>query len=211
MTRSAASRPFDADRDGFVLGEGAAVLVLEALEHAMARGATILAEVAGYGTTDDANHMVQPAPDGEGDARAMRLALDDAGLQPSDIGYMNAHGTSTQLNEKYETEAIKSGVRRAGLQVADKVDQVDDRASAGRGRGAGGGVLRPWRFGRQCLPPTINYETLDPDCDLDYIPNVARARVRSAIRDVRTMNNSMGFGGAQRFDDLQHVHTVSSD
>ena len=184
-----ASRPFDADRDGFVLGEGAAVLVLERLEHAEMRGATILAEVAGYAATDDANHMVQPAPDGEGVGRAMRLALADAGLTPGDIGYLNAHATSTRIGEKYETQAIKSvfGERAYQLPISST------KSMTGHLLGAAGSLeatfcINALRSG--CLPPTINYETIDPECDLNYIPNTAReAKVRAV------MNNSLGFGG----------------
>ena len=184
-----ASRPFDADRDGFVLGEGAAVLVLESLEHAEKRGATILAEVAGYAATDDANHMVQPAPEGEGVGRAMRLALADAGLTPADIGYLNAHATSTKIGEKYETQAIKSvfGDGAYSLPVSST------KSMTGHLLGAAGSLeatfcINALRTG--CLPPTINYETVDPDCDLDYIPNTARE-----VRLRAVMNNSLGFGG----------------
>jgi beta-ketoacyl-acyl-carrier-protein synthase II len=184
-----ASRPFDADRDGFVLGEGAAVLVLESLEHAEKRGATILAEVAGYAATDDANHMVQPAPEGEGVGRAMRLALADAGLTPEDIGYLNAHATSTKIGEKYETQAIKSvfGDGAYSLPVSST------KSMTGHLLGAAGSLeatfcINALRTG--CLPPTINYETVDPDCDLDYIPNTARE-----VRLRAVMNNSLGFGG----------------
>jgi 3-oxoacyl-[acyl-carrier-protein] synthase II len=184
-----ASRPFDADRDGFVLGEGAAVLVLESLEHAEKRGATILAEVAGYAATDDANHMVQPAPEGEGVGRAMRLALADAGLSPVDIGYLNAHATSTKIGEKYETQAIKSvfGDGAYSLPVSST------KSMTGHLLGAAGSLeatfcINALRTG--CLPPTINYETVDPDCDLDYIPNTARE-----VRLRAVMNNSLGFGG----------------
>jgi beta-ketoacyl-acyl-carrier-protein synthase II len=184
-----ASRPFDADRDGFVLGEGAAVLVLESLEHAERRGATILAEVAGYAATDDANHMVQPAPGGEGVGRAMRLALADAGLATSDIGYLNAHATSTKIGEKYETQAIKSvfGDRAYTLPVSST------KSMTGHLLGAAGALEAMFCINalrRGCLPPTINYETADPDCDLDYVPNSAREAEIHAV-----MNNSLGFGG----------------
>jgi 3-oxoacyl-[acyl-carrier-protein] synthase II len=183
-----ASRPFDADRDGFVLGEGAAVLVLEALEHAEARGATILAEVLGYGTTDDANHMVQPAPKGEGIARAMVLALADAGVRPDDIGYLNAHATSTKIGEKYETAAIKTVFGND-----TRLPVSSTKSMTGHLLGAAGALEATFCINalvHGCLPPTINYETVDPDCDLDYVPNVARAA------DVRyVMNNSLGFGG----------------
>jgi 3-oxoacyl-[acyl-carrier-protein] synthase II len=184
-----ASRPFDADRDGFVLGEGAAVLVLESLEHAERRWATTLAEVAGYAATDDANHMVQPALEGEGVGRAMRLALADAGLAMADIGYLNAHATSTKIGEKYETQAIKSVF--GDLAYALPVSST--KSMTGHLLGAAGSLeatfcINALRTG--CLPPTINYETVDPDCDLDYVPNTARELKVRAV-----MNNSLGFGG----------------
>jgi len=184
-----ASRPFDAGRDGFVLAEGAAVLILEEREHALGRGATILGEVLGYGMTDDANHMVQPAPGGEGAARAMGLALSDAGLTPADIGYINAHGTSTPLNEKLETMAIK----RAFGDCAASVPISSTKSMTGHLLGAAGSLeaviaLKALETG--ILPPTINQEEPDPDCDLDYIPNEAR---KAEI--VYAMSNSMGFGG----------------
>ncbi|HQY32126.1 MAG TPA: beta-ketoacyl-ACP synthase II [Thermomicrobiales bacterium] len=183
-----ASRPFDADRDGFVLGEGAAVLVLEALDHAVARGATILAEVLGYGATDDANHMVQPAPNGEGIARAMQIALADAHLAPADIGYLNAHATSTKIGEKYESAAIKTIF---GEQTRLPVSST--KSMTGHLLGAAGALEATFCVNaliHGCLPPTINYQTVDPDCDLDYVPNVARPA------DLRyVMNNSLGFGG----------------
>lgn len=184
-----ASRPFDAERDGFVLAEGAAVLVLEEREYALARGATILAEMLGYGTTDDANHMVQPAPGGDGAARAMTLALADAHVTPSDVDYINAHGTSTQLNEKLETQAVK----RAFGDVASRVPISSTKSMTGHLLGAAGSleaviVVESIRAG--LMPPTINQETPDPDCDLDTIPNEARpGEIRVA------MSNSMGFGG----------------
>jgi len=185
----AASRPFDAERDGFVIGEGGAVLILESLPHARARGAEILGEVVGYGTTDDANHMVQPAPGGAGAARAMRLALADAGLEPGDIDYVNAHGTSTQLNEKFETEAMKAAFGDA----AYRVPISSTKSMTGHLLGAAGALeaaisLLAMRDG--VVPPTINQTTPDPDCDLDYVPNIGRA---VAARHV--MSNSMGFGG----------------
>jgi len=184
-----ASRPFDKGRDGFVLAEGAAALMLEEREHAIARGATILAEVVGYGTTDDANHMVQPGPEGEGAARAMTLALEDAGLAAEDIGYINAHGTSTPLNEKLETMAMK----RAFGDAAYKIPISSTKSMTGHLLGAAGAleaVLTVNALREGILPPTINQEEADPDCDLDYIPNEARkADVRIA------MSNSMGFGG----------------
>lgn len=184
-----ASRPFDKDRDGFVLAEGGAVIVIEELEHARQRGATIFGEVLGYGTTDDANHMVQPAPDGVGAARAMALAFEDAGVAPQDIGYINAHGTSTPLNERLETAAVKGafGDHAASVPISST------KSMTGHLLGAAGSLeavitLKAMEAG--VLPPTINQETPDPDCDLDYIPNEAReADVAIA------MSNSMGFGG----------------
>lgn len=184
-----ASRPFDANRDGFVLAEGAASLVLESLEHALARGATILGEVIGYGLTDDANHMVQPAPGGEGSARAMRLALEFAGLSPEDIGYINAHGTSTPLNEKFETAGIKAAFGDAAYHVPIS----STKSMTGHLLGAAGAIeaaLTITALQNGMLPPTINQTDADPDCDLDYIPNTAR-QAEIAI----AMSNSMGFGG----------------
>ncbi|MCC6314296.1 MAG: beta-ketoacyl-ACP synthase II [Thermomicrobiales bacterium] len=184
-----ASRPFDAEREGFVLGEGAATLVLESLAHARARGAVILAELAGYGTTDDANHVVQPAPGGIGAAKAMRLALVDAGLRPGDIDYLNAHGTSTQLNEKFETQALKAafGEAAATLPVSGTKSMTGHLLGAA---GALEGAISVLAIQRGIAPPTINQETADPDCDLDYVPNMARdIEIRHA------MSNSMGFGG----------------
>jgi 3-oxoacyl-[acyl-carrier-protein] synthase II len=184
-----ASRPFDAERDGFVLGEGGAALILESAEHAMRRGANPLAEIRGYATTDDANHMVQPAPGGAGAARAMTLALQRAGLQPADIGYVNAHGTSTQLNEKFETQAIKAVFG----DWAYRVPISSTKSMTGHLLGAAGaleGALAVLAINEGELPPTINQTTPDPDCDLDYIPN----RSRAAAID-HAMSNSMGFGG----------------
>jgi len=185
----AASRPFDLERDGFVLAEGAAVLVLEEREHALARGATILAEMLGYGTTDDANHMVQPAPGGEGAARAMNLALDDAGITADDINYINAHGTSTQLNEKLETQAVQRvfGDRAATVPISST------KSMTGHLLGAAGSIealITISAMEAGLMPPTINQVTPDPDCALDTIPNVARPGTIA-----RAMSNSMGFGG----------------
>ena len=186
---AAASRPFDAERDGFVLGEGGAALILESAEHAARRGAPVLAELTGYATTDDANHMVQPAPGGIGAARAMTLALDSAGLQPGDIDYINAHGTSTPLNEKFETQAIKA----AFGDTAYRVPISSTKSMTGHLLGAAGALeaaLAILAIQQGMVPPTINQTSPDPDCDLDYVPNVAR---RADIRHV--MSNSMGFGG----------------
>jgi 3-oxoacyl-[acyl-carrier-protein] synthase II len=184
-----ASRPFDATRDGFVMGEGAAVVILEELEHAKARGATIYAEVAGYGATGDAYHLTAPAPDGEGAQRAMRRALSDAGLQPADVQYINAHGTSTPANDLNETRAIKAvfGDAAAGLNVSST------KGATGHMLGAAGAVefvFSSLVVQGGMVPPTINYQTPDPELDLDYTPN---APVR---RDVTAaLSNSFGFGG----------------
>jgi 3-oxoacyl-[acyl-carrier-protein] synthase II len=185
----AASRPFDAERDGFVLGEGGAVLVLETRDHATRRGANVLAQLTGYGSTDDANHMVQPAPGGTGAARAMILAMESAGLGPEEIGYINAHGTSTPLNEKFETQAIK----RAFGDAAYHVPISSTKSMTGHLLGAAGALeaaLSIMALNEGVLPPTINQTSPDPDCDLDYLPNEAR-RVSIA----HAMSNSMGFGG----------------
>jgi 3-oxoacyl-[acyl-carrier-protein] synthase II len=186
---AAASRPFDAERDGFVLGEGGAALILESAEHAARRGATVLADLTGYGSTDDANHMVQPAPGGIGAARAMTLALEAAGLRPEDIDYINAHGTSTPLNEKFETQAIKA----AFGDTAHRVPISSTKSMTGHLLGAAGALeaaLAVMAIEHGVLPPTINQTSPDPDCDLDYVPNVAR---RATVKHV--MSNSMGFGG----------------
>jgi 3-oxoacyl-[acyl-carrier-protein] synthase II len=182
-----ASRPFDADRDGFVMGEGAAALVLEERERALERGAPILAELAGYGASSDAYHMTQPHPEGDGAVRSMTAALADAGLLPASVGYVNAHGTSTQPNDRIETLALK---RLFG----SKVPPVSSTKSmTGHTLGAAGAleaVFCVQALNHQTLPPTINYETPDPDCDLDYVPNQARP----STFDV-AMTNSFGFGG----------------
>ncbi len=184
-----ASRPFDLDRDGFVMSEGAGVLILEELEHAKKRGANILAEVVGYGATGDAYHITSPAPDGDGGARAIQMAMRHAGLNPEDIDYINAHGTSTELNDKFETMAIK----RALGDAAYKVAVSSTKGTTGHALGAAGGIesiacIRAIETG--IVPPTINYETPDPDCDLDITPNVARERkIRVAL------NSNLGFGG----------------
>ncbi|MGQ9630004.1 MAG: beta-ketoacyl-ACP synthase II [bacterium] len=184
-----ASRPFDRDRDGFVIGEGAGILVLESLEHAERRGARIYAELAGYGLTGDAYHITAPAPEGRGSAKAMMMALRDAGMSPDDIDYINAHGTSTDLNDKNETIAIKSvfGERAYKIPVSSTKSMIGHLLGAAGGVEAVACVLT---LENQILPPTINYETPDPDCDLDYVPNEARA---AKVRTV--MSNSFGFGG----------------
>ena len=184
-----ASRPFDAERDGFVMGEGAGVIVLEELEHARARGATIYAEVLGYAATSDAHHITDPAPGGAGLARALRRALKKADLAPERVDYINAHGTSTKPNDRQETAAIKSVFG----EHASKLAISSTKSMTGHLMGAAGGieiVITALALRDGMLPPTINYEHPDPDCDLDYVPNTARER------DIRVaLSNSMGFGG----------------
>jgi 3-oxoacyl-[acyl-carrier-protein] synthase II len=185
-----ASRPFDAERDGFVMGEAAAVVVLEDLDRARARGAKIYAEVAGYGLSSDAQHITEPDPTGENPARAMRNAFEDAGIDPSEIDYINAHGTSTPLGDASETRVIKKAV---GEENAYKIPVSSTKGATGHCLGAAGAVEAIFstlaiRDGK--LPPTINQEVEDPECDLDYIPNESRdADVRIAV------SNSFGFGG----------------
>ncbi|MDD4516890.1 MAG: beta-ketoacyl-ACP synthase II [Limnochordia bacterium] len=184
-----ASRPFDQGRDGFVLGEGAGILVLESLEHAKKRKAKIYSEIIGYGLTADAYHITAPAPSGEGAARAMRAALDDAGLQPSDVQYINAHGTATELNDAYETIAIKSVFGEGAYELLVS----STKSMTGHLLGAAGGVeavVCQKVLTEQIVPPTINYQTHDPDCDLDYVPNQARPAKVDVV-----LNNSFGFGG----------------
>jgi len=184
-----ASRPFDRERDGFLMGEGGAMLVLESLESAQSRGAQILCEFSGYGTSDDAFHISAPVEDGAGAALSMQLALDDAALQPADIGYINAHGTSTKLNDKSETLAVK----RVFGEQAYQVPISSTKSVTGHLLGASGSleaVLCARVLAEGILPPTVNYETPDPDCDLDYVPNTSR---KAAPRHV--MSNSFGFGG----------------
>jgi 3-oxoacyl-[acyl-carrier-protein] synthase II len=184
-----ASRPFDAERNGFVMGEGAAVLVLEELEHAKARGATIYGELAGYGNTADAHHMTAPSPDGEGAARCMRMALRSAGIPHESIDYINAHGTSTPQGDICETSAIKTVFG----DHARKLCVSSTKGATGHMLGAAGAVEMSvclMALKNQKVPPTINYENPDPACDLDYVPNEARERSVGAI-----MNNSFGFGG----------------
>jgi 3-oxoacyl-[acyl-carrier-protein] synthase II len=184
-----ASRPFDAERDGFVMGEGAGVVVLEELEHARARGATIYAEVLGYASTSDAHHITDPAPGGAGLARALRRALKKAELAPERVDYINAHGTSTKPNDRQETAAIKSVFG----EHASKLAISSTKSMTGHLMGAAGGieiVITALALRDGMLPPTINYEHPDPECDLDYVPNMARKR---AIRVA--LSNSMGFGG----------------
>ena len=184
-----ASRPFDRDRDGFIMSEGSGMLIVEELEHAKARGARIYAEIIGYGLSSDAYHIAAPPEDGSGGARAMRCALQDAGLNPEDVDYVNAHGTSTPLNDRCETLAIKSvfGSSAARLAISST------KSMTGHMLGAAGGIESAFTalaIHSQTAPPTINLDTPDPDCDLDYVPNVARPMtIRTAI------SNSFGFGG----------------
>jgi 3-oxoacyl-[acyl-carrier-protein] synthase II len=184
-----ASRPFDANRDGFVCGEGAGILVLESLEHAVQRDARIYAEVIGYGMTSDAHHMTAPDPNGDGAARAMALALKDAKLSPGDVGYINAHGTSTPYNDKFETIAIK----RVFGDHAKRLPVSSTKSMTGHLLGAAGGVeaiATTLALHHGILPPTINYDTPDPECDLDYVPNQAR-KVDVEV----ALSNAFGFGG----------------
>ena len=186
---AAASRPFEKQRDGFVVGEGAGILVLESLEHALHRGARIYGEVAGYGATADASHITAPPADGEGAARAMRSALNQAQLAPQDLQYINAHGTSTPLNDRAETQAIKAvfGAHAGRLAVSST------KSMTGHLLGGAGGVESVFclkAIEDNLIPPTINYEQPDPECDLDYVPNSARSADINAA-----MNNSFGFGG----------------
>ncbi len=184
-----ASRPFDLHRDGFVMGEGSAVLVLESLENAQARGARILAEVSGYGSSSDAYHISAPSENGSGAALSIRKALEDATLRPTDIDYINAHGTSTQLNDRSETAAIKTvfGEQAYNIPVSSTKSMTGHLLGAS---GALEAVLSVKCILNSIVPPTINYETPDPECDLDYVPNAARH-----IPVQRVMSNSFGFGG----------------
>ncbi len=184
-----ASRPFDADRDGFVLGEGSGILVIETEEHALDRGAVILAELAGYGSTDDAFHITQPAPEGAGAREAMKRAIQDAGLKTTDIDYINAHGTSTPFNDRNETAAI----RNLFGSHADSLKVSSTKSMTGHLLGAAGGieaVITVKTIVHQLLPPTINYETPDPECTLDYVPNTAQEHTVNAA-----LSNTFGFGG----------------
>ena len=186
---SNAPRPFDRDRDGLVVGEGAAALVLETLPHARARGAPILGEIIGYGQTTDAFHITAPAEGGEGAARAMRMALQDAEIEPEQVDYISAHGTATELNDKYETMALKAALGSAAYQTPVSSTKSMTGHIMG-GTGAIETVFCLLAMRDQILPPTIHYQTPDPECDLDYVPNEARpATVRVA------MNNAFGFGG----------------
>tara|TARA_B100001059_G_scaffold199216_1_gene205431 strand:- start:554 stop:1801 length:1248 start_codon:yes stop_codon:yes gene_type:complete len=184
-----ASRPFDKERDGFVIGEGSGLLVLETLSHAEARGATILAEIVGYGTTCDAHHITSPTPGGVGGAAAMRLALEDGSLSADSIDYVNAHGTSTPANDSNETAAIKSALG----QRADKIPVSSTKSMTGHLLGGSGGieaVACVLALQHNVVPPTINYTNPDPDCDLDVVPNSAREHTLGTV-----LSNSFGFGG----------------
>jgi 3-oxoacyl-[acyl-carrier-protein] synthase II len=184
-----ASRPFDRNRDGFIMGEGAGVLVLESLEHAQARGARIYCELAGYAATSDAYHITQPDPEGRGLSLAMRRALSNSGVAPEQIDYINAHGTSTPYNDKFETLAIKKVFGEHARRLAIS----STKSMTGHLLGAAGGiesVICVKTLQDQVLAPTINLEDPDPDCDLDYVPNAARsARVKTVL------SNNLGFGG----------------
>jgi 3-oxoacyl-[acyl-carrier-protein] synthase II len=184
-----ASRPFDRDRDGFVIAEGSGVLILEERERALQRGAKIYAEVVGYAANGDAHHMTAPAPEGEGAARCMRLALKDAGLAPTDVDYINAHGTSTEYNDANETMAIKKvfGEQAAKLAVSSTKSMTGHLLGAA---GAVEGVFSALSLHHGLIPPTINYDNPDPQCDLDYVPNEARKADLKVV-----LSNSFGFGG----------------
>ena len=184
-----ASRPFDKDRSGFIMGEGAGILVLETEEHAKSRGATILGELAGYGSTNDAFHVTQPAEGGAGAVKAMELAIEDAGAKPEEVNYINAHGTSTPYNDKNETVAIKTvfGDHARKLKVSST------KSMTGHLLGASGGIeaiAAMKAIEKQIVPPTINYMTPDPDCDLDYVPNTAEETEVNSV-----LSNTFGFGG----------------
>jgi len=184
-----ASRPFDKDRSGFIMGEGAGILVLETEEHAKFRGATILGELAGYGSTNDAFHVTQPAEGGAGAVKAMQLAMEDAGAEPEEVDYINAHGTSTPYNDKNETAAIKTvfGDHARKLKISST------KSMTGHLLGASGGIeaiAALKTIEKQTIPPTINYTTPDPDCDLDYVPNTAEETQVNSV-----LSNTFGFGG----------------
>jgi 3-oxoacyl-[acyl-carrier-protein] synthase II len=184
-----ACRPFDKNRDGFIIGEGSGIVVLEELEHALARGAKIYGEIVGYGATGDAYHITAPAPGGEGGARAMKMAIDDAGMAPEAIDYINAHGTSTEYNDKFETAAVKEVFGDHAFKLA----MSSTKSMTGHLLGAAGGIeaiFSVLSIRDSILPPTINLETPDPECDLDYVPNTARSQSINTV-----MSNSLGFGG----------------
>jgi len=186
-----ASRPFDSGRDGFIVGEGAGILILEGLEHAQRRGAPILAEIIGYGMSADAYHITQPAEEGEGGYRVMMNALEDAGIKPEDVGYVNAHGTSTPIGDVLETMAIKRTFGEHA--ISKKLAVSSTKSMTGHLLGGAGGLeagITVLALKDQCLPPTVNLDSPDPQCDLDYVPN----KSRSAKFDV-ALSNSFGFGG----------------
>lgn len=184
-----ASRPFDANRDGFIMGEGSGILLIEELDHAINRGATIYAEIVGYGSSADAYHITAPAPEGEGGARAMQNALNDANIQCNEIDYINAHGTSTPYNDKFETAAIKTVFKEHAYNLCVS----STKSMTGHLLGAAGGIEAiacVMSIKEGIIPPTINYDSPDPECDLDYVPNVAR------MKNVNfALSNSLGFGG----------------
>jgi beta-ketoacyl-acyl-carrier-protein synthase II len=184
-----ASRPFDKNRNGFVIGEGAGILILEELQHALARGAEIYGEIAGYGATGDAFHITTPAPEGEGGQRSMIMALQDAELKPEDVDYINAHGTSTHYNDLYETQAIKAvfGSHAYKLPISSTKSMTGHLLGAA---GAIEAIFSVMAIRNRVIPPTINYETADPELDLDYVPNEARNQELNAV-----LSNSLGFGG----------------
>ncbi len=188
-TPDKACSPFDKNRDGFIMGEGAGIMIIEELEHAKKRGAHIIAELVGYGSTNDAYHITAPAPEGEGGARCMELAVKDAGIEPEAVDYINAHGTSTPYNDKFETAAIKTVFKDHAYKLAVS----STKSMTGHMLGAAGGVegiITALAIEDDYLPPTINYETPDPECDLDYVPNKGReAKINYAV------SNSLGFGG----------------
>jgi 3-oxoacyl-[acyl-carrier-protein] synthase II len=184
-----ASRPFDAKRDGFVIGEGSGIVILEDYEHAIARGAKIYAEIIGYGSTGDAHHITAPAPEGEGAARAMKQALADGGVDPSEVDYINAHGTSTPYNDQFETMAVKSVFGEHAYKLA----MSSTKSMTGHLLGAAGGIeaiFTALALHESILPPTMNLENPDPICDLDYVANAARNQ-----EITYAMSNSLGFGG----------------
>ncbi len=188
-TPDKACSPFDKKRDGFIMGEGSGIMVIESLEHAKARGAEIIAELAGYGSTNDAYHITAPAPGGEGGARCMAVAVKDAGIKPEEVDYINAHGTSTPYNDKYETAAIKTVFGEHAYKLAVS----STKSMTGHMLGAAGGIegiITAWAVRDNFIPPTINLEDSDPECDLDYVPNKGRkAEINCAV------SNSLGFGG----------------
>lgn len=184
-----ASRPFDANRDGFVIGEGSGIVILEEYEHAVKRGAKIYGEVVGYGSTGDAHHITAPAPEGEGAARAMKQAIDDAGIDATEIGYINAHGTSTPYNDLFETKAVKTVFGEHAYKLA----MSSTKSMTGHLLGAAGGIeaiFSVLALKEGILPPTMNLETADPECDLDYVANGAREK-----EITYALSNSLGFGG----------------